>query len=231
MYIHGNISSVISKPTTTQWWAPPIHEATINARGDWDETELYIRPGSARVQSRPIIVHQVKIFRGNFNLKSILVMVVFKNWGLTCISPSLQNPIQRQGVLVKVGLKRLFWYKYFQNYWLIKAHLPLWGMRAGWWGLQKVSTGWRTLSPQGWTPPGKQSYWSEPSLFAAWYCRRFDKTTPKLSKTPVGISNLVKSLIFKTVSAFEDPTIKDYIFTSPVPTWLCMFWPTGRSAT
>ena len=30
----------------------------------------------------------------------------------------------------------------------------------------------------------------------------------KLSKTPVGISNLVKSLFFKNVSAFEDATIK-----------------------
>ena len=42
-------------------------------------------------------------------------MVVFKNWCLTCILPFLQNPIQRQGVLVKVGLKRLFWCHYFQT--------------------------------------------------------------------------------------------------------------------
>ena len=45
---------------------------------------------------------------------------------------------------------------------MIRAYLPLWGMRAGWSGWQKVSTGWRTLSPQGWTPPGKQNYWSGP---------------------------------------------------------------------
>ena len=35
----------------------------------------------------------------------------------------------------------------FSNYWLIAAHPPLWCMQAGWSGLQKVSMGWRTLSP------------------------------------------------------------------------------------
>ena len=160
-------------------------------------------------------------------------MVVFKNWDLTCILPSLQNPIQRQGVLVKFGLKRLFWFHYFQiiNCWSqltfpsdvckqvdrvckksqrVEGHFLLKGEHR----LKNKATV------------------ESPSLFAAWYCRRFDKiSTSKLSKTSVGISNLVKGLIFKTASAFEDATIKDYIFTSPVPTWLCMFWPTGRSAT
>ena len=62
----------------------------------------------------------------------------------------------------QIWTQKTFLISLFSNYWLIKAHLPLWGMRAGWWGLQKVSTGWRTLSPQGWTPPEKQSYWLGP---------------------------------------------------------------------
>ena len=87
MYIHGNISSIISKPATTKWWAPPIHEATINARGDWDETELYIRPGRACVQSRPIIIHQVKIL-GKLQFK------VYLKSSKTEISPVYRHPFK-----------------------------------------------------------------------------------------------------------------------------------------
>ena len=46
-----------------------------------------------------------------------------------------------------------------------------------------------------------------------------------------GISNLVEVWLSKMFQRLRMPLSRNYIFTSPVPTWLCMFWPTGRSAT